>query len=269
MFLSLLIIIACLFLLVATIIVLFQWNKIGKRPKGILSVLLFFFGILSIRHLCSMPHRVDVSVDLLFLLIMGVIPILVASLIASKLLCSTLKTTKKNIFIAVLLIILLFLSFTGGHSSLYSLINRISQNGIVSDTEIVLKESIQDGVTPERAIEIADNYLRSPNEANTTYYWDIIENRHKKATGTYIWDMYGDYWMKKVVVSTVSWTHINNSADIRWKLLSPINNVAYKNKNLYRVSFHFNSILHNEDNVLIVYIDQNGNVVGTMSYILE
>jgi hypothetical protein len=215
-----------------------------------------------------MPYRVDFSVDLVFLIVIGFIPLLLASLITSKLLYPKLKTAERNIFVAVFFIILLFLSFTGGHSSLYSLIIRSGQNGIVSDTEIVIKESIQDGITPEKAIEIADNYLRSPYEANDTYYWDIIENRYKKATGTYIWDMYRDHWMKRVVVSTISWNYINNSADIRWKLSNSIN-ALYEDKNLYLISFYFNSILHDEDNELIVYINQNGTVVGTMTYILE
>jgi len=268
MFLLFLVIIVSLFLLVATITVLRRWNKIGKLPKSILSVLLFFIGIVYIRHVCSIPYQVDFSIDLIFLITIGFIPILLASLMTSKLLYPKLKTPEKNIFIAVFFIILLFLSFTGGHNSLYSLISRIGQNGIVSDTEIVIKEGIQDGITPEKAIKIADDYLRSPNEANNTCYWDIIENRYKKATGTYIWDMYRDHWMKKVVVSTVSWNYIKSSSDIRWKLLSP-NSAVYENENLYMVSFYFNSVLHNEDNELIVYIDQNGNVVGTMTYMLE
>ena len=212
-----------------------------------------------------MPYLIDFSFDEVFILAIGFIPILLASLMISKLLHSKINTKERNIFISICLIIFILLLFSGGQSSLYSFINRIGQNGIVSDTEIAIKANISYAITPEKTIEIADNYLRNPDEANNTYYWNIIDNHYKEATGTYIWDIYRDHWMKKVTVSTISWEDINNSADVRWN----VTNVTFDDKTLYEVSFYFASILHDEDNKLIVFIDRKGVVIGTSTSILE
>lgn len=264
-FVSLILIPAFLFLLVLSIIILYHWNKVGNSSKIVLSILLFFIGLIYIRHITSMPYLIDFSFDEVFILAIGFIPILLASLMISKLLHSKINTKEMNIFISICLIIFILLLFSGGQSSLYSFINRIGQNGIVSDTEIAIKANISYAITPEKTIEIADNYLRNPDEANNTYYWNIIDNHYKEATGTYIWDIYRDHWMKKVTVSTISWEDINNSADVRWN----VTNVTFDDKTLYEVSFYFASILHDEDNKLIVFIDRKGVVIGTSTSILE
>lgn len=265
-FISLVLIPAFIFLLVISIIVLIQWNKVGKLPKTVLSIFLFFIGIMYIRYISSLSYRIDFSFDETLILTVGFIPIILASLIISKLLQSKLKTSEKNIFISLFLITLLFLLFTGSQSSLYSYINRIGQNGIVSDTEIVIEARNLNTITPEKAIEIADDYLNSPSNANGTYCWDIIERRHENATGTYIWDMYRDHWMRKVVISTINWNNIKNIPDVRWKNIVSSN---YENETLYMVSFYFASVLHDEDNELIVYVDKSGNVIGTMTHRLK
>lgn len=264
-FVSLILIPAFLFLLVLSIIILYHWNKVGNSSKIVLSILLFFIGLIYIRRITSMPYLIDFSFDEVFILAIGFIPILLASLMISKLLHSKINTKERNIFISICLIIFILLLFSGGQSSLYSFINRIGQNGIVSDTEIAIKANIPNAITPEKTIEIADNYLRNPDEANNTYYWNIIDNHYKEATGTYIWDIYRDHWMKKVTVSTISWEDINNSADVRWN----VTNVTFDDETLYEVSFYFASILHDEDNKLIVFIDRKGVVIGTSTSILE
>ena len=264
-FLSLILIPAFLFLLALSIIILYHWNKVGKSSKIVLSILLFFIGLIYIRHITSMPYLIDFSFDKVSILAIGFIPIILASLMISKLLHSKINTKERNIFIGIFLIIFILLLFSGGQSSLYSFINRIGQNGIVSDTEIAIKANISYAITPEKTIEIADNYLRNPDEANNTYYWNIIDNHYKEATGTYIWDIYRDHWMKKVTVSTISWEDINNSADVRWN----VTNVTFDDETLYEVSFYFASILHDEDNKLIVFIDRKGVVIGTSTSILE
>lgn len=262
---SLILIPAFLFLLVLSIIILYHWNKVGNSSKIVLSILLFFIGLIYIRRITSMPYLIDFSFDEVFILAIGFIPILLASLMISKLLHSKINTKERNIFISICLIIFILLLFSGGQSSLYSFINRIGQNGIVSDTEIAIKANISYAITPEKTIEIADNYLRNPDEANNTYYWNIIDNHYKEATGTYIWDIYRDHWMKKVTISTISWEDINNSADVRWN----VTNVRFDDETLYEVSFYFASILHDEDNKLIVFIDRKGVVIGTSTSILE
>jgi len=78
--------------------------------------------------------------------------------------------------------------------------------------------------------------------------------------------MYQNSWMKKVVVSTTPYSFIKYNKNI-YKL--PISETHNENEKLYKVSFYFGSVLHKEDNRLIVYIDINGNIVGTESYILE
>lgn len=264
-FLSFILISVFLLSIVLTIIVMYKWDKVDKSLKTVLSILLFFIGIVYIRRISSISYRVDFSFNEVLILAIGLIPILLACLMLGKLSHSKLKTTEKNVFISLFLITLLFLLFTGGQSSLYSYTNRIGQNGIVSDTEIVIEARKLDTIPPEKVVEIADDYLRNPSEATSTYHWDIIENRYKNATGSYIWDMYRDHWMRKVVISTINWNHIKNTQDVRWE-----NNFYsnHKNESLYVASFHFASVLHDEDNELIVYIDKSGNVVGTIEYIL-
>ena len=262
---SLILIPAFLFLLVLSIIILYNWNKVGNLSKIVLSILLFFIGLIYIRRITSMPYLIDFSFDEVSLLAIGFIPILLASLMISKLLHSNINMKERNIFISIFLIIFILLLFSGGQSSLFSFINRIGQNGIVSDTEITIKADISNAITPEKTIEIADNYLRNPDEANNTYYWNIIDNHYKEATGTYIWDIYRDHWMKKVTVSTISWNYVNRSADVRWNVI----NKMYDNETLYEISFYFGSILHDEDNKLVVFIDRNGIVIGTSTYILK
>ena len=239
-----------------------------KLFKSILTLLLFFIGILWVRHICSYPARVDFSIYSIIWLIIGFVFILTAALMASELLYITVKIPRGKLFAVIFSIVLIFLSFGSTHSSLYPFFTRVGQNGIVSDTEIVTKEEIIGGITPKKAIEIADNYLRNPDEADNTYYFDMIENKSNEAPGKYIWIMYIDYWMKSVVVSTVPWESIMYDGNIRWEPPNPID-APYINEDLYEVAFYFNSVLHKEDNKLIVYIDKEGNDVGTSTWILE
>ena len=105
-------------------------------------------------------------------------------------------------------------------------------------------------------IDITDNYLRTP----------FLGNLDADLREKYIKMMYSDFWMKKVVVSAAPYSLIKHDENI-YKL--PIINVCSENENLYRVSFYFGSVLHEQDNELIVYVNQNGNIVGTETYILE
>jgi len=229
------------------------WIIIGK---SIFSLLLLSIGILLIRWICSSPRVF--SIDLVIWIVVGFIFILLAVFEASKLLYSRLKIAKRNIFIVLFIIVLLFLSFGSNHNALYPFIRRIGQNGIVPDTEIVIEAEIP-GLTPNEAIYIADEYLRIPITNGVT-------TREK-----YVKMMYRDHWMKKVVVSTCSGAFLKYEEDTIM-IPSPLKPKIYKLptyetfneiEELYEVFFYFG-----EDDILAVCIDPNGNVAGVGSSIL-
>lgn len=222
--------------------------------KCILAFLLLVVGILLIRRVCYFPKIF--SVDLIIWLAIGLILILLASFLISGLLYPRLKIARSKIFAIFSIVVLLFLSFGGRHASLYSFVNRIGDNGIVPNTEIVIKEAMPNGIAPKEVIDITDNYLRTP----------FLETSDADLREKYIKIMYRDSWMKKVVICVTSYSFFKDDENI-YKL--PFSETYDINEKLYQVSLYFGSVLHKEDNRLIVYIDGNGNVAGTGSYILE
>jgi len=221
--------------------------------KGVVALILLFLGTFLVRWVCSLPKVF--SFGLMVWIAVGFALVLLASFLISQLLYLKLKMERRYIFAACFIIVLFFLSFTGGHSSLHSFISRIGHNGIVHDTQIIIKEKIPGGIAPKQAIDIADNYLRAP----------FFETFNTDPREKYIKMMYQNSWMKKVVVSITPYSCIKYMENI-YKL--PISETYNENEKLYKVSFYFGSVLHKGDNRLIVYIDRDGNVVGTETWIL-
>ena len=117
---------------------------------------------------------------------------------------------------------------------------RIGQNGIVPDTEIVIEAEIP-GLTPKEAIDIADEYLRTP----------ISEIPGEYVIGRYEKSMYRDHWMKKVVVSTIPYGFIEEGRKL------PISKTYNENEELYEILFYFGG--------LRVYVSKEGDVVAISS----
>jgi len=128
--------------------------------KGVVALILLFLGIFLVRWVCSLPKVF--SFGLMIWIAVGFGLVLLASFLVSQLLYPKLKVARRYIFATCFIIILFFLSFTGGHSSLHSFVSRIGHNGIVLGTQIIIKEEIPGGIAPKEVIDIADNYLRTP-----------------------------------------------------------------------------------------------------------
>ena len=108
--------------------------------KVVLALFLLSMGVFLIRRVCSLPRVF--SLELIAPLAIGLVLIPLGSFLTSVLLYSRLKIARAKIFATFSILILVFMSFAGRHASLYSFINRIGDNGIVSNTEIVIKQNI-------------------------------------------------------------------------------------------------------------------------------
>lgn len=243
--------------------------------RGLFALFLLFIGAVLVRRVCALPG---------IFFWKGIIPIcvgiglvLLGSFLCDVLLREIFGIRAKAVFLAVSLFLLGGLSFTGGYSSLYSLVRRLGHGGgLTPSTKIVVESELQ-CLSPEKALEVADSYLKGPiPEVSGPATSDLERFKsHEKTVKL----NYRGSWVRKAFVSPPGWEFLElyegDEGDepvisLYQVFLSPNYEDSAKTEEIYETSFLVNSALHwGSSNTYTVYMDCNGNVVAIGSLMLK